>query len=109
VYHKYGTPVSTGGLTVALRGEWGQITGWLSVNRDITERKLAEEAVQQHHTDRLLDRQPHAIVPVVCAEDPMAVGVQTPFYKHTIAVSFSTSRSRIVFSLSVVRLVPGYI
>jgi hypothetical protein len=37
--------------------------------------------VQQHHVDRLLDRQPHAVLAVIRAEDPVAVGVQALLQK----------------------------
>lgn len=45
---KDGTPVYVEGITIALRGEQkaGQITGYVNIRRDITERKRAEEAVQ---------------------------------------------------------------
>src|SRR4051812_27879745 len=44
MYHKDGTPVYTEARTIALRGEQeeeGEITGYLNITRDITERKLA--------------------------------------------------------------------
>jgi PAS domain S-box-containing protein len=46
MYHKDGTPVYTEARTIALRGEQeeeGEITGYLNITRDITERKLAEQ------------------------------------------------------------------
>ena len=46
-YHKDGTPIHTEVVTVALRGERGQITGYLSINRDMTERKRAEETLRE--------------------------------------------------------------
>jgi PAS domain S-box-containing protein len=46
MYHKDGTPVYTEALTIALRGEQGQITGYLNITRDITERKQAEKEVE---------------------------------------------------------------
>src|SRR5215208_992369 len=48
-YRKDGTPVYAEVLTIALRGERGQITGYLGIHRDITERKRAEEALQEAH------------------------------------------------------------
>ena len=41
--HKDGTPVHAEALTIALRERQDQITGYLSIMRDITERKRAEE------------------------------------------------------------------
>jgi PAS domain S-box-containing protein len=46
---KDGAAVYIEGVTVALRGERGQITGYLSINRDVTKRKEAEEALQEYH------------------------------------------------------------
>jgi PAS domain S-box-containing protein len=48
-YGKDGTPVYTEGITIALRGEQeeeGQITGYVSIRRDITERKRAEQEIE---------------------------------------------------------------
>lgn len=43
-YRKDGTPVCVEGITIALRGEEeGQITGYVNIRRDITQRKQAEE------------------------------------------------------------------
>jgi PAS domain S-box-containing protein len=42
-YGKDGTPVWVEGITVALRGEKGEITGYVNIRRDITERKRTEE------------------------------------------------------------------
>jgi diguanylate cyclase (GGDEF)-like protein/PAS domain S-box-containing protein len=41
-YHKDGTPIYAEALTIALRGEQGEITGYLSIMRDLTERKESE-------------------------------------------------------------------
>lgn len=46
-FHKDGTPVYGEALTIALRGEQGQITGYVSIIRDITERKWAEEELRE--------------------------------------------------------------
>jgi PAS domain S-box-containing protein len=43
---KEGTPVHVDALTVALRQEGGEITGYLNITRDITERKRAEEEIE---------------------------------------------------------------
>jgi PAS domain S-box-containing protein len=37
-----GTPIYVASLTIAMRDEQGEITGYLAINRDITERKRAE-------------------------------------------------------------------
>jgi diguanylate cyclase (GGDEF)-like protein/PAS domain S-box-containing protein len=42
-YHKDGTPIYVEELTIALRGEQGEITGYLSIMRDLTERKESEQ------------------------------------------------------------------
>ena len=42
-YRKDGTPVYAEGRSVALRDGQGRITGYLGINRDITERKRAEK------------------------------------------------------------------
>jgi diguanylate cyclase (GGDEF)-like protein/PAS domain S-box-containing protein len=41
-YHKDGTPIYAEALTIALRREQGGITGYLSIMRDLTERKESE-------------------------------------------------------------------
>jgi PAS domain S-box-containing protein len=46
---KDGTPVYIEGITAALRGEQGRITGYLSINRDVGERRRAEEALEESH------------------------------------------------------------
>src|SRR5215207_10862821 len=45
-YRKDGTPLYAEALTIALRGEQGEITGYLGIHRDITERKRAEEQLR---------------------------------------------------------------
>jgi PAS domain S-box-containing protein len=45
-YRKDGTPVYAEALTIALRGEQGEITGYLGIHWDITERKRAEEEIE---------------------------------------------------------------
>lgn len=44
-YGKDGTPVWVDGITVALRGDDGEITGYVNIRRDVTERKRSEEEV----------------------------------------------------------------
>jgi PAS domain S-box-containing protein len=48
-YRRDGTPVYVEGITIALRGEQeeGQITGYVNIRRDITDRKRAEEALRR--------------------------------------------------------------
>jgi PAS domain S-box-containing protein len=46
-YAKDGTPVWVEGITVALRGEKGEITGYVNIRRDITERKRTEEELRR--------------------------------------------------------------
>jgi PAS domain S-box-containing protein len=46
-YRKDGTPVYAEALTIALRGEQGEITGYLGIHRDITERKRGEEELRK--------------------------------------------------------------
>jgi PAS domain S-box-containing protein len=48
-YAKDGTPVYVEGITIALRGEQGEgeITGYINIRRDISERKWAEERVEE--------------------------------------------------------------
>jgi diguanylate cyclase (GGDEF)-like protein/PAS domain S-box-containing protein len=41
-YRKDGTPIYAEALTIALRGEQGEISGYLSIMRDLTERKESE-------------------------------------------------------------------
>jgi PAS domain S-box-containing protein len=49
VRHRGGTAVDVDLLSVAVRGEGGAITGYLSVHRDITERKRAEGRLRDSH------------------------------------------------------------
>jgi signal transduction histidine kinase len=46
-YCRDGQPIWVEGTSMTLRGEEGHITGYVSVNRDITERKRAEEALRE--------------------------------------------------------------
>jgi PAS domain S-box-containing protein len=46
-YRKDGTPVYAEGVTVALRDERGRISGYLSINRDITQRRQAEQELRK--------------------------------------------------------------
>jgi PAS domain S-box-containing protein len=47
-YRKDGAPVYAEALTIALRGEeGGEISGYLSIMRDISERKLAEQEIER--------------------------------------------------------------
>jgi len=41
-YHRDGAAIATEGLTIALQGEDGQLSGYLTINRDISKRKQAE-------------------------------------------------------------------
>jgi PAS domain S-box-containing protein len=46
-YRKDGAPVYAEALTIALRGEeGGEISGYLSIMRDISERKLTEQEIE---------------------------------------------------------------
>ncbi|MEN3334600.1 MAG: hypothetical protein V7641_3965 [Blastocatellia bacterium] len=48
VHHRRdGTPLYVQGYTITLRDESGRITGYVSANRDITERKQAEDALRR--------------------------------------------------------------
>jgi PAS domain S-box-containing protein len=47
-YHRDGHPINIEGTSMALRREDGQITGYVTVNRNITERKQAEAKIRQH-------------------------------------------------------------
>lgn len=48
-YCKDGAPVYVEGITIALRGEQGEITGYVNIRRDISKRKRAEEALKESH------------------------------------------------------------
>jgi PAS domain S-box-containing protein len=48
-YRKDGTPVPVDGRSIVLRGEQGQVSGYLDINHDITERKRSEEALSALH------------------------------------------------------------
>jgi PAS domain S-box-containing protein len=45
---KDGTPVFVEGNSIALRGDQGQTTGYLCINRDVSERKIAEEKLRRN-------------------------------------------------------------
>jgi len=53
-YRRDGKPIDVEGTTMALRDAKGQITGYVSVNRDITERKRAGEELRKNY--ELLNR-----------------------------------------------------
>jgi PAS domain S-box-containing protein len=46
-YGKDGTPVWVEGITVTLRGQEGEITGYVNIRRDITERKRRDEELRR--------------------------------------------------------------
>ena len=46
-HRKDGTSFNADVLTIALRGEQGEVTGYLGVHRDITERKRAEDQLRE--------------------------------------------------------------
>ena len=56
-YHKDGTPVVVEGITVALRGTQGEITGYLAIHRDITERRrmMDELRESQQQSETILE------------------------------------------------------
>jgi PAS domain S-box-containing protein len=68
-HRKDGTPVHIEATAIALRDEQGRVTGYVSVNRDITERKQAEEALssQTRILQSILDSMADAVI-VVDAE-----------------------------------------
>lgn len=45
-HHRNGTPILVEGYNVAMRNAVGQVTGYMSVNRDIRVRKAAEDALR---------------------------------------------------------------
>src|SRR5258706_5186970 len=49
-YHKDGTPVIVEASSITLRNPDNSIAGYVSVQRDISERKLAEEELRKHAT-----------------------------------------------------------
>jgi PAS domain-containing protein len=49
VARKDGTTVDVELVSVALRGQQDEITGYLTIHRDITERKRAEKELRQAH------------------------------------------------------------
>ncbi|CAA9467830.1 MAG: diguanylate cyclase/phosphodiesterase (GGDEF & EAL domains) with PAS/PAC sensor(s) [uncultured Rubrobacteraceae bacterium] len=53
MYRKDGTPIHVDVLTIALRDEHGRTTGYLSINRDISERKRTEKVAEESR--KLLD------------------------------------------------------
>jgi PAS domain S-box-containing protein len=56
-YHQDGTPVPVEAITVALRGTQGEITGYLAIHRDITERQrmLDELRESQQQSETILE------------------------------------------------------
>ncbi len=46
-FRRDGTPLEVEGMTIPLYGDDGRVAGYLGVNRDITERKRAEEALRE--------------------------------------------------------------
>lgn len=48
-YGKDGRPVYVEGITITLRGEQGETTGYVNIRRDISERKRSEEALRESH------------------------------------------------------------
>jgi PAS domain S-box-containing protein len=54
---KDGAPVAADGLTVAVRGDGGDTTGYICIMRDIAERKHAEQAIREseRHTATILE------------------------------------------------------
>src|SRR3954462_7376537 len=56
-YRKDGTPVPVALITVALSGEQGEITGFLGIHRDSSDRKRAEQALREarRRTDAILE------------------------------------------------------
>jgi PAS domain S-box-containing protein len=58
-YHKDGGTLQVEGSIIALRDSQGKFTGVVSVNRDISQRKAAEEKIQQLNTEleqRVIER-----------------------------------------------------
>jgi PAS domain S-box-containing protein len=65
-YRKDGTTVTVELITVALRGELGEVTGFLGIHRDISARKLAEQALReaQRRSETILESITDAFVAV---------------------------------------------
>ena len=51
-YHKSGEPIDVEATITALKDDHGRLTGYVTVNRDNTERKLAEDALRQAEAKR---------------------------------------------------------
>jgi PAS domain S-box-containing protein len=47
-FAKDGAPVAAEGLTVAIRGDGGDTTGYICIVRDVTERRRAERAIREY-------------------------------------------------------------
>lgn len=45
-HHKDGRPIEVEGVSIVLRGQDGEISGYVAVNRDVTERRRAEERLR---------------------------------------------------------------
>src|SRR3954454_14766914 len=56
-HHRDGTPVTVEAITVALRGTQGEITGYLAIHRDITERQRVMDELweSQQHMETILE------------------------------------------------------
>jgi PAS domain S-box-containing protein len=65
-YRKDGTPISVEAITVALRRADGQITGYLGIHRDISERKRVDEALReaQRQSETILESITDAFIAV---------------------------------------------
>jgi len=62
-YRRDGKPIYVEWTTIALRDENGRITGYVSVNRDITERKRTEEALRRSEEQyRLITENTHDLI-----------------------------------------------
>jgi len=53
-YHKDGTPIHVDSLTIAMRDERGETTGYLAIKRDVNERKRAQEEIETHTSKQSL-------------------------------------------------------
>jgi PAS domain S-box-containing protein len=58
VYRKDGTTVDVEMITVAIRGERSEVTGYLAIHRDVSERRRSEQALRDAHqqTETVLER-----------------------------------------------------